>query len=133
MADETVEKTTEPATLHPISVPVISTGPVGGGPTPLATGMMATTPSLNQPNIRLVVITPMVAILVRFANSYFATLVGLVGAGLVSDAIPAADFLHLVMRCAQLSVAGAGFGLLKDCVTIFARLETKFPLITGSV
>ena len=133
MPDETIEKTTESMPLAQVSVAVIGTGPVSGGSVPLATGSVATTPSPHQPDIRLVVITPMVAIFVRFANTYFTTLVGLVGAGLMSDAIPAADFLHLVLRCAQLSVAGAGFGLLKDLVTVFGRLENKYPLMTGSV
>jgi hypothetical protein len=127
------DKTTESVSMEPIAVPVISTKEVSGGPTPLATGTVATTPEPNQPNIRLVVITPMVAIFIRFANTYFTTLVGLVGAGLISDAIPATDFVHLVGRCAQLSVAGAGFGLLKDIVTVFGRLENKYPLMTGSV
>jgi hypothetical protein len=42
-------------------------------------------------------------------------------------------FGHLVLTCAGLSVAGAGFGLLKELVTVFGRLEGKYPLLTGSV
>ena len=126
-------KTTDPTPLAPVAVTVIGTGPVSGGPDPLATGDVATTPSSNQPNLRVVVIGPLVAIMIRFLNTYLTVLVGLVGAGLTSDIIPANDFMHLVMRCAQLSFAGAGFGLLKDFATVFGKLEGKYPLLTGNV
>lgn len=97
------------------------------------TGTIATTPGAQQPNLVVTVITPLAAILIRFANSYLTMLVGLVTAGMASDIIPATDFVHLVGACAKLSLAGAGLGLLKDCVTIFGRLEQRFPLSSGSV
>jgi hypothetical protein len=128
------DKTTEMTKIEPLQVPIISTGTVSQGPAPMVTGTTAVTPSVHQPNITFVVIAPALAIFIRFANTYFTTLVGLVGAGLVEPTvIPAHDFMHLVWRCAGLAVAGAGFGLLKDLVTVFGRLEGKYPLATGSV
>src|SRR5687767_108598 len=120
MTDE--QKTTESRELHPLPVTVIGTGHAMGGPTPLTTGTTATTPAEHQPNLLIMVISPMAAILIRFVNSYLTVLVGLVAAGMTSDVIPYTDFLDLVLRCAGLSVAGAGLGLLKDIVTVFSGL-----------
>jgi len=126
-------KTTEEAPLPPVAVTVIGHGAVTGGPTPMETGTVATTPAVNQPNLLVTVISPLAAVGIRFINTYLTVLSGLVAAGMVSDVIPHTDFLALVIRCAGLSVAGAGVGLLKDLVTVFSRLEQKFPLLTGSV
>lgn len=60
-------------------------------------------------------------------------LVGLLSAGMTTNLIPSSDFIHLVFKCATLSLAGAALGLLKDIVTIFGKLEQKYPLGTGSV
>jgi len=126
-------KTTESSALPPVSVTLVRSSTISGGPTPIETGLTATTPGTNQPNLLVTVISPLVAVSIRFANTYLTILVGLVSAGLVSDVIPHADFLSLVATCASLSVAGAGVGLLKDCVTIFSRLETRYPLLSGNV
>jgi hypothetical protein len=107
-------------------------GGTGNGGAPLTTGTKATTPD-HQPNLVVRVINPLVALAVRFAYAYLTMLVGLVAAGQTSDIIPAKDFVDLVLACAKLSVAGAGFGLLKDCLTLFSQLEKKYPLATGSV
>jgi hypothetical protein len=123
--------TTEP--LPPVAVTVI--GGTGDGGAPLTSGTIATTPD-HQPNLVTTVITPIAAIVVRFVNQFLTSLVGLVMAGMTpagGRVLQADDFLHLVLTCAGLSVAGAGLGLLKDLVTIFGRLEGKYPLLTGSV
>lgn len=126
-------KTTEPADLHPVAVTVIGTGSAVAGPNPIETGTVATTPAAHQPNLVVQVISPLMAILIRFVNAYLTILVGLVAAGMTSDVIPYSDFGSLVWKCAGLSVAGAGLGFLKDLVTIFGRLEGKYPLLTGNV
>lgn len=126
-------KQTDPSPLPPVSVTVIGQGGVTGGPAPMRSGTIATTPAAHQPNLLITVISPLLAILIRFLNTYLTILVGLVAAGMTSDAIPSTDFLHLLLTCAGLSVAGAGMGLLKDLVTVFGRLESKFPLLTGNV
>jgi hypothetical protein len=90
----------------------------------------------NQPNIRLNVIAPAVAIFVRFLHSFFTALVGLVIAGLTPEGgrlLYTSDFYHLVVTCASLAIPAAGVGLLKDLVTVFGRLEGKYPLFSGSV
>lgn len=126
-------KVTAASPLAPVSVTVIGTSEVAGGPAPMVSGTIATTPATNQPNLAVTVISPFLAIGIRFVNTYLTILVGLVAAGMTSDAIPSTDFFNLVLKCAGLSVAGAGIGLLKDTLTIFSRLEGKFPLLTGNV
>lgn len=132
MSDET-PKTTEERPLSPVAVTVIGHGPVTGGSAPMETGLVATTPAPNQPNLLVTVVTPIAAVCIRFINTYLTVLTGLVAAGMTSDIIPHTDFFELVVSCAGLSIAGAGVGLLKDLVTIFGRLEGKFPLLTGNV
>lgn len=115
-------------TNSPISVAAIGTGTGDGGVT--KTELVT---SGKEPNVILTVVRPLFAILIRFINSYLTMLVGLVGAGMVSNIIPASDFIHLVTKCGILSLAGAGFSFLKDLVTIFGNLEKKYPLLTGSI
>ncbi len=120
------------APIPPTEVTIIGTG-TGGSP--LTTGTLAATPN-HQPNLVVRVITPMVAITVRFINLFLTTLVGLLVAGMTpagSHLLYTSDFVHLVATCAGLAVPGAGLGFLKDCVTVFGKLEAKFPLATGSV
>jgi hypothetical protein len=123
-----VIKTVVPDTtvIPPITVTVI-----GDSNTP-PSGTVITTPG-NHPNIIQNVITPFVAITVRFINAYLTMLVGLLSAGMTTNLIPAVDFAHLLMKCAELSIAGASLGLLKDIITISAKLEQKYPLGTGSI
>lgn len=123
------EKKTDGNVLEPVKVTVIGTQQ---DDIP-ANGTLATTPKSTQPNLIVIAVQPIVAILVRFANSYLTMLVGLVTAGMATNIIPAGDFADLVLSCAKLSLAGAGLGFLKDLVTVFGRLENKFPLLTGSV
>jgi len=78
-------------------------------------------------------VQPFVAIAVRFAHNYVAAIVALVTAGMTSEAIPYSDFAHLLLKCAGLAVGGAAVMVLKDVVTIFGRLEGKYPLASGSV
>jgi len=117
--------------IPPVPVTIIGTG-TGNGGSPLTTGTVGTTPD-HQPNLVVNVVTPLMAIAIRFLHNYVLLMVTLVGAGMTTDKIPARDFAHLLMWSAELSVAGAAFGLLKDLVTVLGRLENKFPLLTGSV
>ena len=117
------------ATIEPTVVTVI--GGTGDG-SPLTTGTVGTTPD-HQPNLVVTVVTPIVAIAIRFLNSYVTTLIGLVTVGITTNALPAADFGHLVLRCATLSIAGPAVAFAKDLVTILGNLERKYPLATGSI
>lgn len=124
------EEKTEVTEIQPVKVTVVGMG-TGAG-TPLVSGVTAVTPD-HLPNVVLKVISPVMAIAIRFINSFLVMLVSLVGAGMTTNIIPASDFLSLVLSCAKLSVAAAGFAALKDLVTIFGKLEGKYPLLTGSV
>ncbi len=111
---------------EPITATIIA--PLGTMPQ----GTVAQTPD-HLPNVTLKMVRPLVAIAIRFANTYVATIVGMVPAAAVTGVIPASDFLHLVAKCAGLSLAGPIIGLGKDLVTILTGLEAKFPLQTGNV
>lgn len=118
----------ETGIIQPLTVAVVGTGDGGG----VKDGQAITTPQ-GQPDLVLQVVGPLLAIAVRFINTFLTGLSGILGGAMVTDVIPAADFLSLVRVSAGLALAGAGVGLIKDCVTIFSRLETKYPLLTGSV
>lgn len=122
-------KTTESRPVEPVVVAVIGTGDGAK----LATGEVAITQGQHLPNVIINVVSPIGAVLIRFANTFLTTLLGLILGALASNIIPASDFLHLIIKCAGLSIAGAGVGLIKDCITILGKLEQKFPLLTGSV
>lgn len=118
------------ATMAPVHVAMIGTGDGG-----IENGTTAHTPAYS-PNIVIRVVTPLAAVLIRFLNLYLVTLVGLIGAAMTplgNDVLPSHDFIALVKTCADLSLGAAGLGLLKDLVTVFGKLEGKFPLLTGSV
>lgn len=115
----------------PITTIVIKgTGP--GGVTPVADGVVAVTPN-HHADIVVQAISPIAALAIRFANAYLTTLVGLVTAGLSTTVIPYHDFADLVWKCAGMSLAGPTISLMKDLLTIFGRLENKYPLATGNV
>lgn len=122
------DKVTPPEPMGPLQVTVIGTG---DGKL-IDTGTVGTTPK-GEPNMVVTVVSPIMAILIRFVNVFLTTLSGLVVAGMVTNVIPYSDFGGLVIACAKLSVSGAGVGMIKDLATIFGRLEHKFPLLTGSV
>lgn len=130
------EKMTVPQDLAPVPVTVIGTGSVVQGPDPIVSGTEATTPNPNQPNLLVTVISPLMAIAIRFGHAFLTSMVGLLVAGMTPAGgalLYTGDFAHLLVTCANLSLPIAGLGLIKDCVTIFGRLETRFPLSTGSV
>lgn len=118
--------------IAPITVTMVGSGGGTGDGAPISNNQMLHTPD-HQPNVIVKVVTPIVALLIRFGNAYVTALVGLVTVGLTTDALPAADFYHLVVRCAGLSLAGPAVAAAKDAITIFQGLEKKFPLLTGSV
>lgn len=124
------DKTTASRPIDTVPVAIIGTADASKIPP----GIEAVTEGAHNPNLTIVaVIPPLVAVGVRFVNTYLTTLVGLITAAATTNIIPAHDFYHLVLKCAGLSVASAGIGLMKDLVTVFGRLEGKYPLATGSV
>lgn len=127
-----------PAPVVPVAMiggPGTGDGRMPEGMKPLTTGTLAETPA-GKPDLLVRIVSPIAAIAVRFVNAYLTTLVGLVTAAMTplgQNILPASDFGELVMKCASLSVAGAAVGFAKDVLTIFAKLERKYPLLTGSI
>ena len=107
----------------------------GVNPIPTGMTMVARTPD-HHPDLVVSFITPALAILVRFVNTFLVQFVGLLVAAMTpagGHVLYTHDFLHAVVLCANLALPGAGLGLAKDLVTIFGRLEGRYPLLTGSV
>lgn len=118
--------------IPPVTVTVIGTG---DGAVPIPSGTVLQTPD-HQPNVIYESIQPIVAIAVRFANLFLTTFVGLVVAAMTpvgGKLLYTSDFFHLVVVCASLALPGAAIGFFKDLVTIFGKLEQKYPLATGSI
>lgn len=76
-------------------------------------------------------IQPLMIILVRATRVFLQTLVGLITAGLAAPkALPAADFLHLVILCASISVAPAAMCVLQNAIELLSKLDQKYPSLT---
>jgi hypothetical protein len=122
----------DPVKLATTAIPPVAVTIIGGDPA-TTTGTIATTAGQTQPNLVITVVTPVVALAVRFLNVYLGMVVGLLGTAMTSSAITAPDFGHLILKCAGLAIGGAVVLSLKDLVTIFGKLEQKYPLATGSI
>jgi hypothetical protein len=125
-------KTTFSRPIEPVQVAVIGTG----DGSKLADCTVAVTAGAHEPNIIVTVVGPLLAIVIRFVNVFLVQLVGLLIAGMTpagAKLLYTGDFLHLVVVCSSLALPGAGLGFIKDLVTVFGRLESKYPLLTGSV
>lgn len=121
--------------IPPVQVTMVDSGIRLAGASPLTDGTIATTPD-HQPNLRVTVIGPIQAIAVRFAYAFLTALVGLLVAAMTpagGKLLYTSDFFSLLLTCGSLALPGAALGLLKDLVTIFGRLEAKYPLATGNV
>lgn len=126
------EKITQSRPVEPVQVAVIGTG----DSSKLATGVQAVTPDPHQPNLIVTVVGPAFAIVIRFINVFLAQFSGLVLAGMAGPGaklLYTGDFLQFLGTCASLSLPGAIVDLVKNLVTIFGRLERKYPILTGSV
>ena len=103
----------------------------GDGGAPLKSGIAVTADS--QPDVAITVVGPVRAILIRSTYVFLVSINGLLAAGATTKLLPAADFLSLLKTCAELSVGVVGVSVLKDLITIFGRLEAKYPLASGSI
>jgi len=122
-------KVTESRPVEPVVVTIIGTG----DSSKLPTGTEAETPGAHQPNLVVSMVGPVLAVSIRFINTFLTVLLGILMGAMGTDVIPASDFWDLLFKCAGLSVAGAVVGLIKDLITVFGRLEQKNPLLTGNV
>jgi hypothetical protein len=128
------QKMTESTPVEPVHVTVVGVGATDAKFLP--SGTVATTPGSAQPDVIVNVVQPIVAVSVRFGNLFGTTLVGLLVAAMTpagGKLLYTGDFLHMVATCANLSLPVAALGFFKDLVTLFGRLENKYPLLTGKV
>ena len=115
--------------LHPVTVTVIGTK-ADDIPAP---GTVAVTPKQSQPNLIVNVVTPIAAIFIRFGNLYMISILGLITTGMTTDIIPFDDFTNLVVKSGKAALVPAALGFGKDLITVFGKLERKYPLATCSV
>lgn len=128
------DKMTESTKLEPVKIAMVGIGETSERHLP--DGTVAVTPDPNQPNIITNVVAPIVAIGIRFANLFGTVFVGLVVAAFTpagGKLLYTSDIWPMLATCASLAFPAALLGLFKDIVTIFGRLETKYPLLTGKV
>ena len=119
-------------TTPPVAISIIGTGDGGVHPTPDKT--IAVTPD-HQPNLLVQVVTPIVAITVRAINLFLVAFsAALTVAGIGGDKIlPVADMEHAITLGLWMGLSAAGVGTVKNLITVFGRLEGKYPLGTGSI
>ena len=87
----------------------------------------------NDPNYVVSIFTPVAALVIRYIHIWLTVFSALLAAGMTTDLLPARDFLTLCETCAKLSISGATVDLIKNLITIFGKLEGKYPIVTGSV
>ncbi len=112
----------------PIVVTVLGTGTDGTGSA--SKPAIIQTPD-GQPNIEIKVVKPLVLIGVRALRVFFQSILALLTAGPATGLITAADFGHLVMKCASLSVAAAGVCVLQNAIELLARFDQSNPTLAG--
>jgi hypothetical protein len=126
--------------VAPINIAIVGTGTTeGGGVAPTPNGTIVETPA-GQPNLRINVIRPEIAFLVRFVTLYLQTFIGILTAagfgnvtGINAKVFAAPDLATLVAGAAWASLIVAVVGLGKNLITVLGRLEGKYPLLTGSI
>ena len=117
----------------PVTISIVGTGDgAGGGVAPTPSGTVAVTPD-HQANLLINVVNPAIAIVVRAATLFLTTFVGLLTAAGIGVGPAGQDFQHVLASAAMASFIVAGMGTLKNLVTVFGRLEGKYPLATGSI
>ena len=124
------DKMTESRPVDTVKVTVIGTGDASH----LASGVVAVTPGVNQPNLVTQVVTPIVAIGVRFGYDWCTAFVGtMIAGGVVDHALPHAGVIALLKDAAVLASCMSGVGLARNAATVFSGLEKRFPLASGNV
>ena len=119
----------------PLKVTLIA-GTGDGGIPPHMHDQTVVTPGSATPNLVVQVVPVALALAIRFGNAYVTTLIGIVTAMLTpygQDLVPSGDFADILSKAALLAISGPVVDLLKNLVTIFGKLEGKFPLMTGNV
>ena len=120
--------------MEPVQISIVGGTGSGGDVSNTPPKMMAETAS-GQPDFVVNIIRPSLAIFVRFIHLFLTTFVGaLTAAGIGGEnLLGATDFQGVVQHGALMALSVGGTGFLKDLVTVFSRLEGKYPLMTGSI
>ncbi len=128
-----------PTPVTPVTVTVIGNEDRRATDTPLTSGTVATTPD-HLPDVIVNVVQPAVAIGVRFAFMFVKSLLGFMtiamippGTNPVMLAMHGMDFQHLLWSSMGLAIAPTVYDLIQSLVTVLGRLESKYPLATGSI
>ena len=107
------------AETTPLVVTVAASSVSGTGPGTVITPE-------GHPNIIVKVIQPVTVITVRALRVFLQTLTGLVTAGLAAPkALPASDFLHLVMLSAGLSLAPVFFCIAQNSIELLGKWDQR--------
>jgi hypothetical protein len=113
-----------PAAQEPVVVTVVGNRGTGTGGT--------VTTAAGRPDIIIKVVQPLLMILVRAGRVFLQTLLGLLSAGMVAPkALPAADFLHLLVLCSGLSLASAVICVIQNGIELLGKIDQKFPTLAG--
>jgi hypothetical protein len=134
LGEKTVEVPVVPVAATAV-IPSVKVTVIGDKPSTTVIDMPG-----NHPNIVQTVITPLVAIVVRFAFMFVKSLLGYLTISMVPPgnnpvllAMHGMDFYHLLLTGIGLSVAPTAYDLLQSLVTILGKLEQKYPVASGSV
>jgi hypothetical protein len=124
-------KTTESRPVDTVQVTVIGTKDASK----MESGVVAVTPGLHEPNLVVKVISPVVAVGVRFGYDWCQAFLGsaIVTKILAGEAVPIVPAVSVIRVAALGATVIAVIGLLKNAMTIFSGLEKKFPLESGNV
>jgi hypothetical protein len=115
-----------PNPITTVTVLAIGTGSGPGSPAP---AQLVETPAGHK-DVIITFITPVVAITVGFVVTFLTVLLAVIAAaGASPDMIPFADFMQLLTKAAKVALTGASINLLKDLLTLFTSLKSRFPLL----
>ena len=126
----TDSKVTQSRPVEPVTVAIIGTG----DGSKLPSGTIAETPGAHEPNVIVKVVTPIVALMVRFGYDWCVSFSGsMLAGGVTTKVLPHTDLESMLWAAAILATSIAGVGAVKNAATVFSGLEKKFPLASGSV
>lgn len=126
----------EQITIATIGTPDVHEGTKGTG---TGAGKMVTLETQEgQPNVKLNVIRPVIALTVGFVHQFGTTFLACLTAAGLGVGVGALVDIHaplqdVVRGAAWVSLISAGFDLVKNVVSIFGELRNKYPLLTGSL
>lgn len=115
-----------------IDTPPVTVKVIGGtGEGRLIQDTLAQTPG-TQANLIIKVVTPFAQILVRASRVFLQSVLGLLAAGTaVSKLLPAADFLHLLLLSASLSISITVICVIQNVIELLTKFDQSNPTLAG--